>query len=507
MRDEIIDINELSDSREVMMKKSPRAISAFISIVAVILATALVWSYFGRIDTYVTASGEVRTDDPVSTVKLSNGGKIKNVLFEDGSSVKKGDVLFEFDSDYYEEQKSITNGQISDKKTDIDNYNKLISSIKEDQNLFDKETEAEFYYQYENYRLESNATVTQITTNNDQISSSKNELEQSISQARNNLKNTEQLYNEFADLYNAINSDTQYTGNNNLAANTYNTYLSSSEKAQELYVNYVVTYYTLLETQEKNPDSVTNEQIAQAEYSKNAALADLNSIKSSALSEISGQLLELQEQINAYNSNIQSYTLKKDALNIDSTKEASIEKIKNSYYLTISNTINSLNDEIDSLNSQIIEIDEAISSCSLKAEGDGILIYAQEIAVGDTINAGSTIASIVPNSNNYTVVIYIPEHNISALKAGQTIEYSFTSISTTDFGKVYGELLTISDDSFTNQSDGQKYYKATATIEKTELTSKDGEVRNIKVGMIAEVHVITGTQSILTWLFDKLNFI
>lgn len=507
MRDEIIDIKELTDSREVMMKKSPPAITAFISIVAVILVVALVWSCFGKIDTYVTSTGEVRTQAPASTITLTNGGKIEKILFEDGANVKKGDTVFEFDSEYYEEQKSIISNQISDKQVDIDNYNRLIKSIKDDKNVFDKNTEAEFYYQYENYRLELDATVNQISTNNEQVSSSKSELEQNIFQTESDLQNTEDLYNEFTKLYDAIDNDTKYKGNYNLVLNTYNTYVSSRSKAQASYDSCVLAYDNLTQRQKEEPDSVTNEQIMQAEYSKNSALADLNSVKISTLSEISSQLLELGQQINTYKANIESYNLKIDALSTDNTKETSIEKIKNSYYSSINNTIKTLYSEIDSLNTQILEIDEAVSNLSLKAEQDGVLIYAHDLAIGDTISSGTTMASIVPNTNDYTVVIYIPEHNVSAIKVGQKIEYTFTSISATDFGKVYGEILTISKDSFSNQSDGQKYYKATASIEKTELSNKDGEKRSIKVGMLAEVHIITGTQSIMTWLLDKLNFL
>lgn len=54
---------------------------------------------------------------------------------------------------------------------------------------------------------------------------------------------------------------------------------------------------------------------------------------------------------------------------------------------------------------------------------------------------------------------------------------------------------------------GQKFYKATASIDKTELTNKHGGKRNIKTGMLVESHTITGTQSIMTWLLDKLSFI
>ena len=106
MRTELIDLNEMTDSRELMLKKSPQAISVFVSILAIIIVIALVWACFGEIDTYVSASGEIRTQETVSTITLSTGGKLKEILLQDGSVVKKDEVIFTFESDYYEEQKN-----------------------------------------------------------------------------------------------------------------------------------------------------------------------------------------------------------------------------------------------------------------------------------------------------------------------------------------------------------------------------------------------------------------
>ena len=167
MRNEMIEMKDLSDSREVMMKKAPPAISIFISIVAIIVVVALAWCYFGQMDTYVTASGEIRTQESVSTIVLTNGGKISNVYLKEGDSVKKGDVILECDSKYYAEQKRIVNGQINDKNNELADYNRLINSIENDSNMFNKETEAEFYYQFEDYRLEINSVTAQIKDNND----------------------------------------------------------------------------------------------------------------------------------------------------------------------------------------------------------------------------------------------------------------------------------------------------------------------------------------------------
>jgi len=506
MRTELIDMADLSDSREVMEKKAPPAITIFINILAVVLVVALIWSYFGKIDTYITASGEIRPENDVGTLTSLNGGKIKSISYEDGATVNEGDILISFDCDYYISQKENIEGQVVQKQKDIENYNKLINSIQSDKNLFNESSDGVFYYEYENYKLELQSTLQQITDGNSQVNSSKKEIEQSISNATSSLNDIKNLYNEYSSFYNAIKNDKEYTGSNESLKSLYNNYISSLNKAQIVYDNYVSSYDSLIKQQEENPDSVTQEQIEQASYSKKNAYADLTAIKNNMLIEINETLSELKQQQETLSANIDSYKLKKEALSYSNNADESKKKLKNSYYININSTIKSIEKEIEALNTQLHSIDESISQSDIKAAQSGIITYSQSYSVGDTLNAGTTIGTIIPSSEDISVTLYIPEYYISQVDIGQKVEYTFNSISATDFGKVYGEIIEISADSFTDQTSGQKFYKAKATIDKSVLTNDLGETRTLKTGMIVEVHAITGSQRILYWLLDKLNF-
>lgn len=93
----IMDINDLSDSREVMAKKVPPATTVFICFVAMMLIAAFIWAYFGKIDTYVIATGEIRSAETPSTITLRNGGKIANIIIADGAFVHEGETIIELD--------------------------------------------------------------------------------------------------------------------------------------------------------------------------------------------------------------------------------------------------------------------------------------------------------------------------------------------------------------------------------------------------------------------------
>ena len=52
-----------------------------------------------------------------------------------------------------------------------------------------------------------------------------------------------------------------------------------------------------------------------------------------------------------------------------------------------------------------------------------------------------------------------------------------------------------------------KYYIAQATLSENTLTNKDGNVREIRTGMLLEAKSISGSKKIITWLLEKLNFV
>jgi hypothetical protein len=87
------------------------------------------------------------------------------------------------------------------------------------------------------------------------------------------------------------------------------------------------------------------------------------------------------------------------------------------------------------------------------------------------------------------------------------IEYVFPSLSMNQYGKTYGEITYISTDSFINQSNGIKYYKAKSTLPQTVLIDKKGNEKTLQIGMSVEIHTITEKETILNWLLDKLNLV
>ena len=152
MKFKIEDINNLSDSRQVMESKPNKFIVIFIYILLLLILIFFTWSWFSEKEVVVNVSGAVRPNSEIQTISNIVQGEVKSVKMKNGESVLKGDILFEINSDSLEKEKKRIDGQIEKINTDNSNLNKFNKSIVENKNYFSNSgIEKEYYYKFKSY--------------------------------------------------------------------------------------------------------------------------------------------------------------------------------------------------------------------------------------------------------------------------------------------------------------------------------------------------------------------
>jgi multidrug efflux pump subunit AcrA (membrane-fusion protein) len=495
-------MDDLSDSREVMMSKAPMSISLFIYIILGVIISAVVWASVGQIDEYSKASGEIRPNKSAGTLTAGNGGKIAKINFKDGDFVSVGDILIEFEAMSIAAQKSLLEAQKKDEQRKIENYNLLKESVETGQNLFSNTQGQEFYYQqYENYILSVNQQISQIDQSNDKLASSKKELELSIKTVKEKIAELNVLLRDYNKLYDLVSIGDAYTGNNSQLLLSYDDYKINLNKAKLIYGSYKNAYDELVNKKSES----TQEMIDNAKFQMDNAEQDMLSVTSKFLVSIYTTISDIGSQIDAQKSQLQTYELQLTNLSTDNSESEIREKAKYDTYLSINNSIEAVNAKITEIDSQLININNSTENSVIKAQTTGTLVFSQDLISGDTVSAEAQIGRIVPNGDQLKVSLYIPEKDIASIKRGMSVEYILNAISVSEFGKSEGKILSVSADSFFDETSGQKLYKAEASINKSMLANKNGETRILQAGMIVEARVISGSQSILSWALDRLN--
>jgi HlyD family secretion protein len=188
MKPILMNINEMSDSREVYETKPNSAFAVFIYTILGILAVALIWTYFGRIDIVVKSEGILRPNSQVATVLNTYGGTLEEVFIKDGSLVNEGDVLYIIEHKELLTELDYYNKQLSETDKTLKMLSKYKRSVEDGVNYFsDAPEEEEYFIKINTYLVNYKMTEKDINYNikerdinlasiNEQLINQKNEL-------------------------------------------------------------------------------------------------------------------------------------------------------------------------------------------------------------------------------------------------------------------------------------------------------------------------------------------
>lgn len=154
MKPIILDIKEMSDSREVYESKPNIFIPLFIYGILGMLMIALAWMYFGRIDVVVKSEGILRPNNQVGTIMNTFSGILQDVQVSDGEYVHKGDVLYIIEHKEVLSELEYHNNLLEETKETLEMLNKYKQSVKEGVNHFANDVkEEEFYLKFQGYMI------------------------------------------------------------------------------------------------------------------------------------------------------------------------------------------------------------------------------------------------------------------------------------------------------------------------------------------------------------------
>jgi len=147
MKPVIIDIRDVSLSKEAYNKDPGWFFTLFIYGLFVLLATALVWAYFGRLDVVVRAQGIIRPHAQTAVVLNAVHGELTGVYFYEGKQVTRGDILYTIDTFHLENDRLLLTQQLSQLYFELESLELFHASIEAGTNLinnFNTEASARF---------------------------------------------------------------------------------------------------------------------------------------------------------------------------------------------------------------------------------------------------------------------------------------------------------------------------------------------------------------------------
>tara|TARA_B100000925_G_scaffold281776_1_gene253923 strand:+ start:1773 stop:3077 length:1305 start_codon:yes stop_codon:yes gene_type:complete len=166
--------------------------------------------------------------------------------------------------------------------------------------------------------------------------------------------------------------------------------------------------------------------------------------------------------------------------------------------------LSSIEGELAELKARIPALESRVERTSVRSPVDGVINRINYITADAYVSTGEVLLEIVPTGSDLIVETQINPKDIADIVAGQDVKISLTAYDPSKFGRIDGNVLSVSADAISNQQTGEQYYLVDVSMTGT-LYEDDGSEVVILPGMVASIDVLSGKRTILDYFWQPIS--
>ena len=183
--------------------------------------------------------------------------------------------------------------------------------------------------------------------------------------------------------------------------------------------------------------------------------------------------------------------------------EAELKALQSGYEREIFEERAAYINELSEINTRIPLLEQKLKQTEIRSPSDGII---NSLPVSDketVIKIGEIVAEIVPSTDDLIVEAYIDPKDIAKIEVGQEARLSLTAYDAAKYGYLTGVLLKVSADAVYRE-EKQSYMFAIEVGIIDDLIDSKGTTVPLNPGMIAQVDIIRGQQTVLEYFWQPI---
>ena len=183
--------------------------------------------------------------------------------------------------------------------------------------------------------------------------------------------------------------------------------------------------------------------------------------------------------------------------------EAELKALQSGYEREIFEERAAYINELSEINTRIPLLEQKLKQTEIRSPSDGII---NSLPVSDketVIKTGEIVAEIVPSTDDLIVEAYIDPKDIAKIEVGQQARLSLTAYDAAKYGYLTGVLLKVSADAVYRE-EKQSYMFAIEVGIIDDLIDSKGTIVPLNPGMIAQVDIIRGQQTVLEYFWQPI---
>lgn len=143
---------------------------------------------------------------------------------------------------------------------------------------------------------------------------------------------------------------------------------------------------------------------------------------------------------------------------------------------------------------------DSLERTVLRAPMDGIIKNLYVVTRGGVVAPGGTVIDMVPGKDGIVIEAKLPPQDIGHVQQGQSVFIQLASDEARNYGRLMGEVASISPDTITTE-EGEVYYIVRVVTDKTYFGKGQNDYK-LSAGVLVTVGIITGKRSVLDYIFS-----
>lgn len=209
--------------------------------------------------------------------------------------------------------------------------------------------------------------------------------------------------------------------------------------------------------------------------------------------------IKLERELADLRGNLSAAVQKRSAVEaeLSATRRERTEK-ENKFKSEALAEISGVEAELAGLDENLKAASDRVERAELRAPVDGVVKSIHLRTIGGVIEPAKVIMEIVPVGEMLKVMAKVSPTDIAFLKIGQPVRVGITAYDPQRYGKLDGKLTRIGADTISDNK-GNVFFEIDVVTDKTYLGTKISPLP-INPGMVAQVDVITGRRTIMSYL-------
>lgn len=185
-------------------------------------------------------------------------------------------------------------------------------------------------------------------------------------------------------------------------------------------------------------------------------------------------------------------------------------KIEQRYYTelqNVENKITEIDNQLKTAESQLEVVDEGKEGYSVKANASGKIHLLGQFNVGMVMQAGTSVASIASNSDEFEIYVSVGDSDVVRIEKGDKVDISVNGLNQSVYGTISGKVVSKdSDITISNTEKGTTaYFNIKIEPDYNYVIDKNGEKFNLSNGMSVETRIQYDKITYFEYALDALG--